>query len=305
MAKAQVDFRIRPSKAVQRHMIVETCRRLAAFAPLSEYQYVGFGGLEFIDFDLMHRALGLSEMFSIESNTYELARYRFNSPFKAVKILPGRASDQLGVIDWGRLSIVWLDYEQQLDEEVIRDVELLCGRLQPGSALFVTVNATPPTRIEGRRSELVQMIGEARIPSNVTDESLAKWGLADAQHRVLTDLITAYLRDRPVRAEWMQVLAIRYADDARMQTVGGIVAAPAIRQVLETCRFKDLDFVRLADEAPLAVRVPMLTAKERRALEEQLPIGDAKQLDVPGLSESDKSAYLQIYRYRSGDRLPA
>ena len=294
---AKIDYRLRPSKAIQRHMIVDICRRLSSFAPLTEYQYVGFGGLDFVDFALIHRSLGIFHMTSIEANTVQIDRYRYNRPFQSIEIIPGRATEHLGEVDWRKLSIVWLDYEQKLNHEVIGDIKLLCGRLQPGSALFVTVNAQPETKLEERRRELVRRIGESRIPPNVTDESLAKWGLANVQELILGDVIAGALRDRAVSSSWCQVLDVRYADDTRMQTLGGIVVAPGNKNAFDAARFQDLEFVRSAGEEPIFVRVPILTAKERRALDEQLPLAPGASLFAPWLDATDAADYLQVYRY--------
>jgi hypothetical protein len=93
------------------------------------------------------------------------------------------------------------------------------------------------------------------------------------------------------------VLNVHYADDARMQTVGGIVYTTAMQRALEQCRFRELDFVREGSEA-VVVRVPMLTSRERLHLESQLPLKSGDSLDLPGLSDDDKAAFLAIYRYQ-------
>ncbi|MEV0623121.1 O-methyltransferase [Nonomuraea sp. NPDC050404] len=289
-------YSARPSKAVQRHMVVDVCRRLIAFNQLKSYQYVGFGGIEFIDFEMVHRGLGITTMTSIESDR-SIDRYRFNAPFKAITVLPGRACDQLPSLDWDRPSIVWLDYVSRLNEEVISDIRLLCGRLMSGSALFVTVNCHPLNLLQDRLEDLARMIGEDRVPPGVSNDSLAVWGLAEVQGRVMSDLITAGLRERTTPARWAQVLDIYYADNAKMQTLGGIVVSREDQEKFETCRFEELDFVRLQRGAPLKVRVPLLTAKERRALEEQLPLASGQELKADWLSEADRSAYMQVYRY--------
>ncbi|MDF3300716.1 O-methyltransferase [Streptomyces tropicalis] len=294
---AGIDYQIRPSKAVQRHMIVDVCRRLTAMAPLEEYQYVGFGALEFIDFHLIHRSLNISSMISIESDSNSIDRYLFNRPFKTIEVRPGRSSIVLPDLSWNRLSIVWLDYTQRLNDEVINDVALLCGKLQPGSVLFVTLNAHPEGRINQRREALAANVGEERIPANVTDESLAVWGLAQTQHTILTDVIIKGLRDREISAEWRQVVNINYADGAKMQTFGGIVIGPGSSVAFDSCRFQELDFVRLLGQDPYLVRVPILTAKERRALEEQLPLSSGDELKVPWLPDQDAQDFLRLYRY--------
>lgn len=294
---AAINYQLRPSKAVQRHMIVDMCRRLTAMARLEDYQYVGFGALEFVDFQLVHRALNISDMISIEAEEKLIDRFLFNRPFKTIQVISGRSSDVLPDLSWDRLSIVWLDYTGRLNDEVINDVSLLCGKLQPGSVLFVTLNARPETQIDKRRKTLAELVGEERIPANVTDESLANWGLAQTQHTILTDLIIKALRDRQVSAEWRQVVDIHYADGAKMQTLGGIVVGPGINVGFDNCRFGELDFVRYAGQEPYLVRVPILTPKERRALEEQLPLADGDELKAPWLPDRDAQDFLRLYRY--------
>ncbi|MFF2222481.1 O-methyltransferase [Streptomyces globisporus] len=298
-----IDYQLRPSKAVQRHMIVDVCRRLSAMARIAEYQYIGFGALEFVDFHLMHRALNINEMVSIEGDVSSIERHTFNRPFKTVRVLPGRASDVLAELNWERLSIVWLDYTQRLDEEVIHDVSLLCGRLQPGSALFITLNAHPEGKIDQRRESLVKFVGEERIPANVTDDSLAIWGLAATQRTILSDIITTALRDREISAQWRQVVDIHYADGAKMQTFGGVVVGPGSSVAFDSCRFKELDFVSFPGDEPYNIRVPVLTAKERRALEEQVPLPLGDELKVPWLSARDAQDFLRLYRYMRAEHV--
>jgi hypothetical protein len=293
MSKLVIDYTIRPSKAVQRYMIVDVCRRLTAFASLSDYQYIGFGGLEFIDFDLIHRSLGVEKMISIEQDTGQMQRYRFNAPFSTVSVLFGDATSHLPSIPWARFNIVWLDYTSTLTDSVITDVLIVCGKLESGSVLFLTLNSEPERQMAGRRDSLADRIGEDRIPAKVTDESLAKWGLARVQRQVITDIAVAALRGRELG--WRQVLDIQYADNARMQTVGAVVLSDADRQKFEDCRFHDLEFVRFAGEDALTIRVPVLTAKERRALDEKFPL--PTNPGALGLPDRDIEAYRQVYRY--------
>jgi hypothetical protein len=50
-----MSYELRPSKAVTRRLLVDVLRRLPTVAALPDYQYVGFGALEFLDFELVHR----------------------------------------------------------------------------------------------------------------------------------------------------------------------------------------------------------------------------------------------------------
>ena len=140
-----------PAKHVERLMIVEACRRLNTIAPLSSYQYVGFGALEFVDFELFHRELGISLMTSIEHDQQWPRRYEFNKPFKNITVLNGSASDHLPQLDWDGLRIVWLDYESQLTEVCVRDAESVVRVLHQGSVFIVTIPGETPSTSEGCR----------------------------------------------------------------------------------------------------------------------------------------------------------
>jgi len=295
---ADVRYLARPAKAIQRRMIVDACRRLGPFGPPDAYEYVGFGALEFVDFHLMRRAVGIVGMTSIEHDSRRRQRYEFNRPYGEVSVLIGSASDRLKDVDWNGLRIVWLDYECPLTETVLADVSQLAQRLQPGSVLIVSVNAEPARPADERRAILAENIGEARVPLGTTDSSLAKWGWADTQRRVLADALTEDFSNRPDQAHLHQLFDFRYADGARMQTYGGIVLIPALeRTILDICRFGDLDFIREEGSEPVVIEVPDLTAKERQHLEQQLPVAAGTLPTLPGLSEVDAEQFAHFYRW--------
>jgi hypothetical protein len=294
---ANVRYLARPAKAIQRRMLVDACRRLGPFGPPDAYQYVGFGALEFVDFHLMRRAVGIVGMTSIEHDFQRRERYEFNRPYREVSVLIGNASDRLGDVDWNGLRIVWLDYECPLTETVLGDVAQLAQRVQPGSVLIVSLNAEPARPANTRRAVLAENIGETRVPLGTTDASLAKWGWADTQRRVLADAMTEDFSNRPDRAHLHQLFDFRYADGARMQTFGGIVLIPALGRTLETCRFEDLDFVREEGAGPVVIEVPDLTARERHHLEQQVPAADGALPDLPGLSEAEAEQFAKFYRW--------
>ncbi len=88
-----------------------------------------------------------------------------------------------------------------------------------------------------------------------------------------------------------------------MQTFGGIVVGPGSSVGFENCRFKELDFVRYAGDDPYLVRVPILTPKERRTLEEHLPLGEGDELKVPWLPDRDAQDFLRLYRYMRAEHV--
>ena len=77
-------------------MAVDAMRRLSSFRPLPAYRYVGLGGYEFVDFDLVHRALGVNRMTSIESAVDE-KRLKFNRPFPGIDLKVGTSNEVASV----------------------------------------------------------------------------------------------------------------------------------------------------------------------------------------------------------------
>jgi len=295
------NFSTRPAKNVERRMIVEACRRLSAVAPLETYRYVGFGGIEFMDFELMHRILGIRIMTSIEKDLQWPARYKFNRPFRTVAVLTGRASEHLSALDWDGLRIVWLDYEWQLRDEVIRDCETVARVLHPGSLLIVTIQARGEFsgRVGTKLEDLKRNVAEDRIPLGITEESLeGKWGFARAQRQILTEAVNDVVERRGDGARLRQVFNFFYADDVRMQTSGWIVSSTGLDRTVDTCRFEELDFVRMGDE-PMVIEVPVLTDRELQYLNQKLPLKKRARLRESWLDPGVQETYAKLYQWYS------
>jgi hypothetical protein len=278
-------------------MIIDACRRLGPFGAPADYQYIGFGALEFVDFHLMRRGVGVVKMTSIEHDFARKERYEFNRPYGEVEVLIGSAGSRLKDIDWTGLRIVWLDYESGLNEDVLGDVAQISQRLQAGSVLIVSVNAEPARPMSKRRSTLAEEVGEWRLPQGTTDETLAKWGWADAQRQILADALVSEMSGRLDSARLHQLFDFRYADNARMQTYGGIILIPALERSLADCRFEDLEFISGEDDEPVKIEVPDLTAKERDHLDRQLPVRADASPALPGISDSEAKQYADYYRW--------
>src|SRR5687768_13986003 len=89
------NYRLRPAKNIERKMMSELFERLQHFAPLREYQYVGFGSIYFADYALFHKRLGIGRMISIEGNVKDEERVRFNSPYRFIDIRMGLSFEVL------------------------------------------------------------------------------------------------------------------------------------------------------------------------------------------------------------------
>jgi hypothetical protein len=288
----------RASKAVTRLVFVEMLQRLAGLEDVSKYQYVGFGALEFLDFDLVHRRLGLKSMTSIESKPKQVIRQSANIPYNGIHVVEGDAKDVLPNLDWEPLSIVWLDFECGLNyRSVIPAVEYLARKLRPGSVLAVTLRAEPHTPISDRLNTLKEDIGPERVPAGTNENTLGDWGTARLQHVVLDSIIRAEISSRRGGQDtWTQLLNIQYRDVTKMQIIAGIVGGPGLDQVIASCRFDGLATYRSGEDA-LRIEVPYLTAKEQRLLNERLPRSPRARLHLPGVPAEEIKNYENAYRW--------
>jgi hypothetical protein len=293
-------YEFRPAKAAQRRMIVDACRRLTAIASLDQYQYVGFGGLEFIDFIEFHRGLGIPQMTSIEHDTNLQHRLDFNKPYRSIRLLMGEARDQLPQVDWTKLSITWLDYTDVLTTDILRDVDYVVRSSLPGSIVIATVNgAATNVPLPERLSTLQAKLGNL-IADGLSEKDMVGWGPTRVERSVLQ--ATAHSASRQAYGRpFRQLFNFHYADDAKMLTWGGIVTSPPLDRTIDACRFEDLSFIRTGDDA-FEINVPVFTEREITFLEAEL-VGAAGALPkIKGVPISDIKAFAQMYRWRVGTR---
>jgi hypothetical protein len=293
-------YEFRPAKAAQRRMIVDACRRLTAITSLDQYQYVGFGGLEFIDFVEFHRGLGIPHMTSIERDTNMQHRLEFNKPYNSIRVLMGEARDQLPQVDWAKLAITWLDYTVVLTTDILRDVDYVVRSSQAGSIVLVTVNGATGVSIPERLPNLRAKLGDL-VEDGLERKDMAGWGPTRVERSILQ--AAAHSAGRQAHGlPFRQLFNFEYADDAKMLTWGGIVTSTALDRTIDNCRFDDLNFIRTGDES-FEINVPVLTEREITYLETELVGSTTGSLPkIKGVDSRDIKAFAQVYRWRVGAR---
>jgi hypothetical protein len=306
----RINYSLRPCKSVERKMLCEGFRRLSPFASLKSYRYVGFGSPYFTDFRLIHRALGAKQLVSIERDVDNSDRFSFNKPFDCIEMKFGESNDVLDDFEWSVRTIMWLDYDGGLDRGVLTDIRHFCANAISGSILVVTTNAhpkpsegKPPEEIrEYRLQQLKDEVGEENVPQGTSGSELAGWGTAAVYRKIITNHISYTLMERNgLLADqnqflYEQLFNFRYADGAKMVTVGGAVYDRGQAHVLASCAFAELDFVRGGDE-PFLIDLPNLTYREIRRMDSQLPCQNPEQILIPPIPEADKIRYAKFYRY--------
>lgn len=301
MSGATLDYRHRPAKNIERHIIVDACRAMLDSLGVSprEVQYVGMGAYEFIDFQLFHRALGIDRMVSIERK--EVTRHTFNKPFATVDILQGQAGDLIrnGRVDLSRPTILWLDYIERLNGKIIADVQDAINRLAAPSMLIVTVSARNDDSVDGSAERFITRVGADWTGVDEGDDGAARgMRLVENQRLALVAAINDSIKERlGSDVEWNQVLNVSYADGVAMQTLAGMILDADADGTPVDEVFRGRDYFA-PDDTPLDLRVPVITSRERAFLDSQLPKHDGPlSAGATGLRDADVDSYQRVYRW--------
>ena len=317
----KINYALRPAKAIERRMLCTAFERLYPFQSVHNYRYIGFGSIYFSDFQLIHRALGITDMVSIEREASAKACFHFNRPFRCIRLKFATASEALPAMSWRRPSIVWLDYDAKLNTDILGDIATVCQRAASGSVLVVTVNAQPDAEpIKEDRDSWEQGMGQPfdlryyrlgiakrslgeKLPAGTDGADLRGQGVARVFRNVIDNLVQEEISVRNIdlsekeRVQYRQLFHFHYKDGAQMVTVGGIFYRASEEKKFEACGFGSLPFVRNEAE-PCTIRTPCLTPKEMRHLNAQLPKkASTRILRVPGVPDADVQCYADIYRY--------
>lgn len=321
-----INYGVRPGKAIERKMLIEMMQRLSAFTKIEDYKYVGFGSTYFTDFSLIHRVLGITKMISIEKDVDNKGRFIFNVPFSCIQMEFFNSNDILPNIDWEECpSILWLDFDSKLNAEMFTDIQTYVANATSGSMIFITVNAHPfeskdiPTKElkSFRLNELADNIGEEKVPSHLDGSELSLNGTSKVYREIIDAEISSILRtrnnaktdDNPTKLFYNQLVNFVYQDGSMMLTMGGIIYNNQDKQSYESANFDDLDFF-MAGEESFKIVVPNLTYREINKLDSLLPsninletgeIINTEDETIDNISEliplRDVNKYQKIYRY--------
>lgn len=305
------DYSLRPAKNVERKMLAEILSRLSVFRPTTDYSYIGFGSIYFTDYSLFHRQLGLNPMYSIEGDLEGSRRAEFNAPFDCIKVMSGKSTDCLPYIPFDRPTIVWLDYDYELCQSVLNDIQTVvsnqCIAGNSGVVLLITLDVeskrlqTPKSTSEDVSedwpgdpvSQFRRLVSEFFLPVNITNQDLNGLHLAETYRKVCDDAIRSSVS---ANAEWTysQLANFRYADGAEMATFGGVLYKNVDERLYRQSAFENLEFVKCGSD-PFTIEAPKLTFREMRELSRYLTMMNCPE-GVP-IDQDDFAKFKRLYRY--------
>lgn len=298
-----VNYSLRPNKAIQRSIVFEIIRSTVDAMEISNPVYIGLGSVWFTDFHIAHKALEIGDLISIEADEIGYKRAKFNKPFKCIDVRHGWSYDVIPEISaesryCDRPWIVWLDYDDRLTEDSLREINDLTTILPRSSQLFVTFNALPHKYGKPRQIDenLRALFGDG-YPDDVDRNLLGAEGLQKFLGKLTLDSLqsAAIANGRP--GGFLPSCLLRYRDGAPMVTVGGCFPLPAERAA--TKALLDGDRRGFPDHK---IETPPLTLKESAALQASLPRtrpmtrSSLKRIGFD-LKEEQIRSFQEFYRY--------
>lgn len=302
-----VNYLLRPNKNVERKLFLEMFGRLGGDIDFDGYGYVGMGSLWFVDFNLIHKRLGISDLVSIEREAPD--RAEFNRPFGCVRVEPGDSTKVLPELKLGhKPHIIWMDYDSNLSGPVLDDIRHLTSDAAVGSILIVSVNAhvcqvrrqkDPDDRPMDELEALRFTAGDL-VPADLTDIDFSRATFPGVVSRILVNAFRHGVRAAARTHDFQLLVNVTYGDNAPMVSVGGILQDPETPTDLE--RLSTLPFWP-PDERPFEIDLPILTMREKAALDRHMPgsrpptvqeIQDEYHFE---LDQSKLDSYHRFYRH--------
>lgn len=233
-----MNFSVRQNKAIERSIVFDGLRKILQLLPNTPYIYAGMGSVWFVDFDMAHRDLGIQRMLSIEGDNILYERAKFNKPYRTVDVQPGFSHDVIPeLLDKGEYSecpwVLWLDYDEALDETKLEELDLLVEKLPNNSVLLTTFNASGGRyehNVQGRVDRFAELFGDSfpredfQSMKDSKDENKVMRSLASAASSYLKSISINISR----RGGFIEAFGLQYKDGSPMVTVGGVLPDPSV-----------------------------------------------------------------------------
>lgn len=297
---SKINYETRPFKFTERKMLLSSFIKICSKSN-DPYQYIGFGGLAFTDFKLFHKEINIENMNSIEGGDYSLERLLYNSPYSFINIIPEFSTSALTKIDLTLKSLVWLDYDGDLDDYMFEDLSLLMNKLPIGSIYLMTCNR----QLKSSESGEIYTIDEfkEKFDSKVPFDLKAKDLSGEENYKTIRKMLLIHIeniikgRNRTdENIKFQQLYNIIYEENrgARMFTFGGVILERDT-DLLDV----GLDHFKFisTNEISYSIKIPNLTNKEFQLIDKNIT-KDSKELETRKiLSVSEIDQYKQIYKY--------
>lgn len=296
----KINYELRPAKFVERKMLLTSLVNICKHYKF-DYQYIGFGGIAFTDFKLFHKELHINKMTSIEGgNLVEEERIKFNKPFSFINLEFGLSSTALPKIDLEKPSIVWLDYDDVLNNNMFEDIAILFRKLPIGSVYLFTANRELKDKSTGEEYE-IEIFKEkfgTIVPFNIKNKDFTGTENYKTIRRMLLSHTSNFLKERNLLGEdlkFHQLYNFLYQENrgAKMFTLGGVIERQDFQ--IEELGVSEFDFLKINEE-PYRIKIPNLTNKEADWVNKHFDI-EEELISSKIIKKEDLDKYKKTYKY--------
>lgn len=320
MRGATLAYNLRRNKYVERQLFNELLQRFSRWREIDDYLYIGFGGVYFEEFKLLHTRFNIKKMISLEREDWMLNRQKLNVPYGCIEPYCKSSNDLVGGIDSYRTPdktsnlLIWLDYvtPKELPTQ-LSEVRSLISKLEDGDILKITLslhtswlNDGPADNVLVNRLENLQSkLGSAYLAEGISINDVTNDKLPNVYLNALKRKIAEGLSEN-LKLEFLPLGCYTYSDGTPMLTVTGALIDRAQKADFENClELGKLDFASPQWEIH-QIEVPDMSLRERLELDRKLNGKTADQIakELPFRFEKDEEEslelirnYLKLYRF--------
>lgn len=285
-----IPYHLRPNKAVERGLFIESLRKMALAFNISEYQYIGFGGPFLEDFKSLHNELKIKDMICIEVDDNVRKRQLFNRPLSCVNILnePCSSTSFINEHNFEKESLVWLDFVSFNDlYQQLADVQQLISVLAAGDIFKVTLNANSSNLGNSDKEENLQayrlqkfkdLVTPEYEPMSMEEDDFASKNFPNILLQSFKRAVAAGIASEP-KLEVVPISAFVYEDGQKMLTATGVIVEKnKIDDFFERSRIQHWPYYSPTWDDPSNISLPSLSVRERLLVEQLLPDGTCEEV---------------------------
>ena len=260
----KINYLLRPSKQIERKIIIDLLARLNLTIPISKYQYIGMGSIYYFDFILMHKYFNINKMVSIDNKSCK-KRFLFNKPYDFVDFENCNTSDYLYRHNYSKNSMFWLDYDGHIiaNDFLKEDVSILGKNCSKGDIFFITINCETPK--EKDRLSFLNEFSAYIPPEDNTIKKVTPSFFPQLVQQILLNMIADSCEHNPNK--FLKIASFTYKDGTLMYTLGGIFtdSEDELRD-----SFAANELFQFGREKIYNIRVPNLTYSEKYYLDSNI-----------------------------------
>lgn len=294
-----INYELRPNKFVERRMFVSSLARIMGYFK-QKYQYIGFGGIAFTDFKLIHKELNIEELHSIEK-MYSKDKLEFNKPYAQIQIEHDSSTNVLTKIDLTKPTIIWLDYDNRLEPFMFDDLNIVLQDIPIGSIYVMSCNSILKND-NNKTLSLAELKNKFQdlVPFNIPDNCCAEKNAPMTVSRMIGDACDKNIKNRCRLGEqihFQKLYNFTYTDNqAPMLTYGGIVLPN--NTTIANLQLDDFPFINTA--YVYEINIPNFTLREMSYINHSITDEDKinhEMIEKSIVKQKEYENYKKFYKY--------